>query len=264
MGIIDIHTHAFSDKLAPRAIAALEAECPWKAVSGGTVGELVASMDEADIDVSALCCIATKPDQTKAIFRWCRKIRSDRIEPFPSVHPDTPDAGDWVHRFCEADFAGIKLHPMYQEFAIDEPRLHPIYAAAAEAGIVVTFHVGYDIAFPPDDDRAAPERLRRVLDTFPDLHAICTHLGGWQDWQASGEHIIGTNTYIETSFSLGPGGCENAVELIRQHGVERVLFGTDWPWRGQRQDLEFFDKLNLSDDERSAILYRNAGKLLGY
>ena len=65
MSGIDIHTHAFPDKVAPRAIEHLETIAEWQAVGYGTVSGLLRSMDAADLDISAICYIATKPDQVK-------------------------------------------------------------------------------------------------------------------------------------------------------------------------------------------------------
>lgn len=264
MGAIDIHTHAFPDEIAERAIAALEAEADWKAVSRGTVGELVQSMDAADVDVSAICTIATKPDQPKGILKWCRNVRSDRIEPLPSVHPDTPEAPRWLETFAEEGFIGIKLHPMYQAFAFDEPRMDDIYRAASQCGLIVQSHCGLDVAFGDTDDRAAPERFRRVIDRHPDLKLICTHMGGWRSWDQAEQWLIGANVYLETSFSLDRLEPQRAVEMMRRHGIQRVLFGTDWPWADQARDIQRLRSLPLTAPETRALLFGNAARLIGY
>ena len=263
MSTIDIHAHAFPDPIAERAIARLEAECPWKAFAAGKVSELLASMDAAGVDVSVVCPIATKPDQAVGILCWCDAIRSERIEPFPSIHPDTPGAGQWIRRIADGGYRGIKLHPMYQQFAIDEPRLEAIYAAAVDGGLAVEFHCGRDIAFPPDDDRAAPARTARVLDRFGGLKVVCTHMGGWRMWDESDEQLIGRDVWMETSFSLEALGPERAGAMIRRHGVDRVLFGSDWPWARQGSDLTILAGVGLDADELAKVRGLNAAKLLG-
>lgn len=260
---IDIHTHAFPDGIAERTIAALEAEGDWTAVGNGTIAGLVESMDAADIDVSCVCAIATKPDQVKGILKWCKKIHSDRIEPLPSVHPKTPKAAKWIRRFAKANLAGIKLHPMYQDFLADDPVLDPILSAVQECGLFVALHCGNDIAFP-GDARAAPVRVRRLADRHPDLKLLCTHLGGWQAWDEAERYLLGTHVHIETSFSVGLLGPERAAEIIRRHGPDRVLFGTDWPWADQKEELALLDRLDLDAADRRRILWSNAAKLLRY
>jgi len=263
MNVIDIHTHAFPDALAARAIPALEEEAHWTAALDGTIGALLGSMDAAGVAVSVVCAIATKPDQAAGIFDWCGRIRSDRIIPFPSIHPDTPDPAAWLKRFADEGFRGIKLHPMYQDFAIDDDRAMPIYAAAAECGLIVQVHCGRDIAFPPDDDRAAPRRTRRVLDAVNGLKIIATHMGGWRMWDESEALLVGTSAYMETSFSLHEMPPGRAVAMIRRHGTDRVLFGTDSPWAAQAAELDTLGALGLTDDERERILSANAVALLG-
>jgi hypothetical protein len=278
MAAIDMHTHVFPDDLAPRAIATLEAECPWKAVADGTLSALLESMDASGVDVSVACMIATKPQQVRSIMEWCKQIRSERIEPMPSVHPDTPKAGKWIERIAKAGFAGVKLHPMYQDFAADEERLDAIYDAAAGCGLLVTVHCGRDIAFPPDDDRASPVRLRRVVERFPKLRLLLTHMGGWQMWDEVEQELIGRDVYMETSFSMGDRGAdsERIAGMIRRHGVERVLLGSDWPWRSQAEEAEHVRRLGvaasdgggvsvpLKASEVRQIMVSNAAKLLSY
>ncbi|MFP4053589.1 MAG: amidohydrolase family protein [Phycisphaerae bacterium] len=265
MAAIDVHAHAFPDAIAKRAIRKLSSMGEWEAVGTGTVNGLVKSMDKADIDVSVICAIATKPGQAEGILDWCRTIRSDRIEPFPSVHPDTPDAADWVGRMAENDFAGVKLHPMYQEFAADEPRLDPIYAAAAEADLAVTLHCGLDIAFPPDDDRASVDRLVRVTEKHPKLKLVCTHLGAWKQWDQVAEKLVGReNVWLETSFSLQFLDAETARDIIHRHGVERVMLGSDWPWNDQETEIRQLQALELGEEAERKIFWSNAARLLGY
>ncbi len=264
MGAIDAHTHAFPDKLARRAITMMEQRCPFRAVGDGTVSGLLASMDAADIDLSVVCSIATRPDQVASILRWCKKHRSDRIEPLASVHPETPQAERWLAKFAQARLAGIKLHPMYQDFTFDDPRMDGIYAAACEHKLLVTVHCGRDIGFPADDDRAAPKRIAAVLDRFPDLKLLCTHMGGWRTWDETTEHLIGREVYLETSFSLDKLPREQAVEMIHKHGVDRVCLGSDWPWFSQKESLEQVRRLGLEPKQTDAIVWGNAARILGY
>ncbi len=263
MGFIDIHTHAFPDELAARAINSLEAAAPWQAVAGGTISELLDSMDSSGIDVSAICTIATKPGQVKGIFAWCKQNRSRRIVPLPSVHPKDQDAPDWINQFAEAGFVGIKLHPMFQEFTIDDPAMDEIYSTALEENLFITFHCGQDIAFEPDDDRASPARLRKILDRFPGLKVIATHMGGWRMWDQVEQHLLGRDVYLETSFSLAELGPQRAASMIQQHGSHRILFGTDWPWASQKKDIEAIQELPIDESAKNSILQANAADLLG-
>jgi len=261
---IDMHVHAFPDSLAGRAVAALEAACPWQAIGDGTVAGLLASMDAAGVDVSSVFTIATKPDQVEGIVRWCEAIRYDRVEPFPSVHPGVESPEKWIGRIASGGFKGIKLHPMYQEFAIDEPRMDRLYGPCQDAGIIIAFHCGQDIGYPPEDDRASAARVADMLPRWPGLRVICSHMGGWREWDAAEAHLLGApNVWLDTSFSLEDMGAERAAKMIRRHGAGRVIFGTDWPWRSQSESLAFLHGLGLSEAQEQAVRGQNAANLLG-
>ncbi len=263
MSTIDIHTHAFPDRLAPRAIESLQDKAPWQAVGDGTLSGLLDSMDDADIDMSVICMIATKPDQVSDIFRWCKKVRSERIEPFPSVHPAVKKPGKWVEKIAKAGFVGIKLHPMYQDFLADDPKMDEIYAAASDNNLTVTLHCGRDIAFGDDDDRASPARVAEVAGRFSHLKLLCTHLGGWNSWDDVEKYLLGSSVCLETSFAIQFLGNERAAGIIRRHGAEKVLFGTDWPWQNQRDEIERINALPLTNQQKRDILLKNAASLLG-
>ncbi len=262
--ITDFHTHAFPDSLAPRAIATLEAGSgDWQAHTDGTVAGLLVSMDAAGVARSVVCPIATRPDQFDGILAWCGAIRSERIVPLGSVHPAADDVAGQVCQVADAGLVGLKLHPMYQHFKLDEPRLDPLYAAAAEAGLFIEFHCGDDIAYRGDDS-AEPFRLAAVAERHPQLTIVATHMGGWLRWQAVREHLLGrfANLWMETSFSMDFLPDAEMVALIRGQGVGRVLFGTDSPWADQAEQLAHLRRLDLTDAEQRAILQDNAQTLL--
>ncbi len=262
---IDVHAHAFPDDLAGKAIEVLNSEIPESAhaVLDGSIADLLRSMDRAGIEAAVICNIATKPKQVDAIIRWSRTVDSERIIPLGSVHPagDNP-AGD-VHKVAEAGLKGIKLHAMYQDFAVDAPAMLPIYEAICERGLVLTLHAGRDIAYPPDDDRASPERIRRVHDAFPDMPIVAAHMGGWKMWGQVARKLAGTDVYLETSYSFGM-GCEGELDrIMERHCAERILFGTDSPWVDQALTLERVEAAFPDAVFRRKVLHENAVKLYG-
>jgi len=89
-GIIDFHAHAFPDKLAEKAITFLEGKGGVSAHLDGKISSLLESMDRCGIEKSVVCSIATKPSQFFSILEWSDSIRTDRIVPLPSIHPDDP------------------------------------------------------------------------------------------------------------------------------------------------------------------------------
>jgi predicted TIM-barrel fold metal-dependent hydrolase len=265
-GIIDFHTHAFPDALAEKAMKVLleEGKKMWDvhAYLDGKVSSLIASMDKHGIEKSVVCSIATKPSQFSSIMTWSQQINSDRIIPFPSFHPLDPEFPERIRQIKAEGFRGIKFHPYYQDFIIDDDSLFPVYKQISEANLIVVMHTGYDLAFKRTRI-ADPVRIVRVLDTFPDLKLVTTHLGAWEDWDEVEKHLLGKQIFMEISYSLDILEPEKARKIFLNHPSECILFGTDSPWTDQGQTLSLLKGLSLGDEREHRILSGNALSLLG-
>ena len=263
--IIDFHTHAFPDGLAERAVQALLEEGRKKydvqAYLDGRISSLLASMDRSGIEKSVICSIATKPSQFDPIIKWSKQIMSDRIIPFPSLHPESPDAVEQVKQIKTEGFKGVKFHPYYQDFEIDGKRLFPIYEELQKQGLIAVMHTGFDLAFKRDR-KCDPIKILRVLDAFPELRLVTTHLGAWEDWDEVEKHLSGKKIYMEISFSLDCMPKETARRIIMNHPKDHILFGTDSPWADQGQAVVQLRGLDLGEEREDLILRGNAITLL--
>ncbi|MFO7459280.1 MAG: amidohydrolase family protein, partial [Desulfatiglandales bacterium] len=135
------------------------------------------SMDKAGIDLSVVCCVATRPETVPAIHQWLENIRNSRIVPFATMHPDLTTSIEDVKELKKRGFKGFKVHPDYQEFFVDEKRMYPFYQAAQTEGMIVLFHAGLDRGLP-DPIHSTPERLGKVHRDFPSLRMVVAHMGG--------------------------------------------------------------------------------------
>jgi predicted TIM-barrel fold metal-dependent hydrolase len=259
--VIDFHTHAFPDALAERALPFLEQEGNIRAKLDGKISSLVKSMEAAGIEKSVICSIATKPEQFEGILKWSGEVASERIVPFPSVHPEDPRLAERVRAISQAGFRGLKLHPYYQRFDLDEERVFPLYDAAQECGLLILCHTGFDLAYPRDR-KCDPAKVVRVLREFPRLRLVATHLGAWEDWEEVRKHLLGKPIPMETSFSIGYLGKSAAREFLLAHPPDCLLFGTDSPWADQKQCIEELRSLRLPEELESRILFGNAERLL--
>jgi uncharacterized protein len=260
--IVDMHTHCFPDKLAPRAMNSLQQESGYPYYHEGTVASLERSTRSAGIDLSVILPIATRPEQTVSINRWAGKVCGGPVKSFGTIHPEYAGWREEIRWLKDAGIRGIKMHPEYQSFFVDDHRFFPIYEAAFAAGMAILFHAGGDIAYKPPY-HCLPEHLTRLLDAFPGGVVIAAHMGGYQQWDLVEKLLLGRQLYLDTSFSIGQLGAERAVRMMRQHGTGKILFGSDSPWHNQSSDLAEFDTLDLTPDEKAAILGGNAAKLLG-
>ncbi len=263
---IDFHTHAFADAIAERAIAKLEQTVinsgyPERAVTNGTVSQLLERLDEWGIDKAVLLPIATKPSQQTSINNWAKEMMSDKLICFGTVHPDAEDALDELERIKALGLKGVKLHPDYQNFFADEERLYPIYNKCSELGLPVIFHAGLD-AMCPDCIHCTPRMSSKVIDAFPDLTVILAHMGGNECWDDAEKYLVGKNVYLDTAFTSGHLSPEQAVRIIRNHGADKILFASDCPWHSSSAEREFVQNLPLSDEEKDMIFFKNALKIL--
>ena len=103
-----------------------------------------------------------------------------------------------------------------------------VYRAAAEHGLIILFHAGEDPNY--ETVRGVPTTFKRVLAQHPDLTVILAHLGGYRVWDEVAEHLLGERVYLDTAYTLGHLPAEDAAEIMRGHGVDRILFGSDGPW----------------------------------
>lgn len=261
--IIDIHTHAFPDALAQRAVTTLAARAGVPAYTDGTCASLVAAMRRAGVDRAVVAPIATKPTQARTITEWAIAVNRQYPELicFGSIHPAQEDWAAEIDRLVAAGIAGVKFHHDYQQTFVDAPALLPIYRALADVGLIVLFHAGVDIGLPPPV-HCPPERLARVLDAVPSLIAIGSHMGGYAQWEEVERCLVGRELYLDTSYSLTALGMERMTALITAHGAERILFGTDSPWTEHAAELANIRALPLAPAAIDAILGGNAKRLL--
>ncbi len=242
---------------------ALLEEAPGiKAYLDATIASLLRSMDEAGIERSVVCCIATRPAQYDPIFRWCCAIRSERLIPFPSIHPADPAALAHLRQVKAEGFRGVKLHPFYQDFFATEDRMRPYYEEVCRHDLLLVMHTGFDIAFPRLR-RADPATMARLHGLFPDLKVVTTHLGAWQQWDEVPAHLLGQPIFIELSLAPDDLPPQQLRDLLLGHAPDFVLFGTDSPWSDQQVTLARIRDLGLPSDRLTKLLYGNAARLLG-
>ena len=255
--------HAFPDTLAAKALPLLS-KC-----SGGvkpnydaTISGLESYLAKNNVDYAVVLNIATNPHQEKKVNDFAISLLEKKnIIPFGSMHPDSPNALSELERLAKAGIRGIKLHPDYQHFFVDDEKMFPIYKKIAELGFITVFHAGVDIGYPKPV-HCTPERLLRVLDLFDDAPVVAAHFGGWLLWDSVLEDLCGTKVYLDTAFSSGKMPPDYAKELIKAHGADKVLLGSDMPWSDTLDEVRFVQSLDLSAEDEEKILSNNAKRLL--
>ncbi len=263
--IVDFHTHAFPDVLAHRAIPSLAEKGGITAYSDGTVDGIIASMDRDGVDVSVVLSIATKAKQETNVNNFAISLLDNkRIVPFGSVFPGSDSTIYEIERLHEAGVKGIKLHPEYQQFYMDDEVAFPIYKKCGELGMIVLLHCGEDVGYPPPV-HATPERIEKTVSMFPETTFVAAHMGGYNLWDEFSQKVKAhDNLYIDTSMTNTVAHLDNEVgkRIFEIHGYDKFLFGSDSPWERPIKSMEKVYSYGFDDGINKKILGENAGKLL--
>lgn len=100
-----------------------------------------------------------------------------------------------------------------------------------------------------------------MLDEWPGLECVLAHMGGYRYWDEVREHLCGRDVYFDTAYVPGNLPDEELLALIRDHGVGRVLFGSDGPWADAGRDAAHLGRIGLDERELEQVLYANARAL---
>lgn len=258
--IIDIHTHAFPDELAGRAIGSLE-QGRYQPVHDGTMAGLLSRMDEWGVDISVLQPVVTRASQVRKANEWAKSKCSDRIIAFGGVYPHADDVKGDIDFVCDLGLKGLKFHAEYQDFVLDEPKMLRIYDYALSKGMIILHHAGEDPAFEPPY-RSTPAQFKNVWNAMRGGTMIVAHLGGHKQWEDVAENLAGTGLYIDTSTGFELYTKEQFMSIVRAVGTDKVLFGSDSPWGNAKTELDALKSTPLAPHELEAILYKNAEGLL--
>lgn len=259
--IIDCHCHVYPEKIAAKAVESIGNFYSLPMRYNGTAAEMIRESRAAGVTGSVIFSVATKPSQVGSINRFIAEetAAEPSLVGLGTAHPDSEDQKADLDEIAALGLKGVKLHPDFQGFAIDDPRCRRIYELCLERNLTVLIHMG-----DPRYDYSSPARLVRVMKDFPGLSVIGAHLGGWGVWkEAAAELSEFKSILVDCSSSLPFLKPEEAREIIRSYGADRVLFGTDYPMWDYRDEIARFYALGLTDAENDAILYANAARAFG-
>jgi len=259
MKIIDTHCHVYPDKIAEKASNATGTFYGLPASLDGRISTLLERGGSAGIDHFVINSVATTAKQVHAINTFIAESVASgngRFTGLGTLQQDLDDPQAAVDEILSLGLKGIKLHPDIQRFQIDEPRAINFFEIV-KGRIPFLLHLG-DKRY----DNSNPNRIKPILEAFPDQLIIGAHFAGWSIWSdASYELYKYENLIVDCSSALYAMSPEKAVELIRLYGADRVMFGTDYPLWDPTEEIRRFDSLKLTDEEKEKICYTNASKL---
>ena len=165
---------------------------------------------------------------------------------------------------------GLKLYPGYEPFYPYDNRLKVVYDLAVEYDVPVLFHSG-DTYTPTGRVRFShPLHIDDVAVDNPEMKIVICHVGN--PWITDCMEVVYKNKNVFTDFSgLVLGDFTEKFEKYMKSQLEEMilyigepkylLYGTDWPISTMKSYLKFMQQLNLPDDKKELILWKNAAKL---
>jgi uncharacterized protein len=149
---------------------------------------------------------------------------------------------------------GIKLHPRAQGFLLNDERLAPVFALAAERGVPILIHGGRGL--PPIADH-----LTRLVDAYPEAQLIIAH-AGIADLAGLSEAFGGRpGVYFDTSV-WSP---IDLLDMFHRVSPEQVLYASDYPYGQQPGSLLLSVRTarlaGLDDDQLLDMLGRSAARI---
>ena len=256
--VADAHAHIYPGKIAVKATDSVGDFYQIPMQNVGLPHVLAERGAEAGIERFLVCSVATKVEQVRSINQFieekCKKY--PQFIGLAAWHQDVEEIAGEMDDIQRRGLRGIKLHPDFQKFHIDDECMIPVYQEAHRRGLPVLFHTG-----DSRTDYSSPVRLMHVIEKIPEFTCIAAHLGGYSEWADARRELSGTNVYIDTSSSLFSITPEQARENIEHFGVDHTMFGTDFPMWSPKKELERFFALGYGEEDNAQMLYGNFARL---
>jgi predicted TIM-barrel fold metal-dependent hydrolase len=181
------------------------------------------------------------------------------------MHPDEVVAE--VEDKLAKGACGLKIAPLFLRAAPDDARVAIVFEQARRHGVFVLSQAGAH-GYGDQPDWGHPSRFEEVLRSWPTVDVQLAHLGLGGEAELARLTARYANLYADTSARLHeigqPGGWSlaEAADWFRRIGIDRVLFGTNYPMHDPAQFIEVIRAMPLSEGEREQILWRNTAGIL--
>ena len=257
--VVDVHAHVYPEKIAQRAVDSVGEFYNIEMHGNGTADYLCERHLEAGITHGIIHSVAVKPKNVESINTFSAQacMAHPNFIGFMTMHPDYEDPEAEIERALQLGMKGMKIHPDTQMVDADDPRMMRIYEML-EGRMALIVHAG-DYRY----DFSHPRRIKNICKTFPKLKVDAAHFGGWSVPDLAMEYLEDENCFMDCSSSFFITGKRRAKELIRFYGADRILFGSDFPMWSPKNELNFLESLDLTEDELEKIVWLNAQRFVG-
>ena len=246
MEIIDAHAHIYPEKIAEKATSTIGKFYDIKMkMPAGTSERLLEGGKKNGVSRFVVHSVATTAHQVRSINEFIKREVEAHPEfiGFITLHQDLSEAEieDEIAWAVSNNMHGIKLHPDFQKFNM----------------LPILVHMG--------DERyefSRPHRLVKMAKKHPQVRFIAAHFGGYQCWDDAHLYRGLGNVYFDTCSSLPFIDVKKAREIIDMLGADRFFFGTDFPMWDVKEELNRFNAIPMTEEEKEMILSKNSKRLL--
>ena len=278
MMIIDFHTHVFPPQIKKNRNKYIDSDPCFAILYSNpkaklaTADELIASMDEAGVDISVIVnigwtthelCVETNDYILESVARY-----PNRLIGFCAVQPQSYEAAvDEIERCARGGIRGVgELRPDMQLLDLgDKEIMEPLVEVMKKYKLILLTHtsepVGHDY---PGKGSITPDMLYPFIASFPDLPIVCAHWGGGLPFYALMPEVkqAMNNVFFDTAASpllYSPEIYHQVTQLV---GADKILFGSDYPLLAQNRIINELKSSDLPEEAKGQILGGNAQKLL--
>ena len=266
MKVIDMHTHIFPEKIAAKATVATAEyfDLPEPPNHYGSTGELLEVLRRASIDYAMVFSAATTAHQVEHINRYILSQAREHPQLIPCgpLHAEYEGFREELAWMRENGVFGVKLHPEFQHFVLDDERLFPMFEEMERQDMFLIAHMG-----DPRVNVSGPRRMLPIARTFPRLRCIAAHLGNWGDWDIEKIRPIAKLPNVYTDISSSFSYVEDKSPLypiLAEYDPSHVFFGSDYPIWCPEKELAKAKALGLPEDFLEDVLFRNFARFYHY
>lgn len=276
--IIDCHTHIFPDEMRRNREALCQRDRGFSLIyrdpKSRMIGaeELIASMDEAGVSKSVICGFPWKePELCSLHNHYLFESASrypDRLIVFILLLFSDPEwSAKELERGIRNGAKGVGELAFYdREMTLrDIETMAPILRELEEKKIPLLLHTNEHLGDAYPGKGTTPLKIFYQLAlTFPSLPTLLAHWGGGLPFYELMPEVVEAmkNVYYDTAASpfLYSKKIYGVVKEIV--GVEKIIFGSDFPLIGPRRYFQEMEESGLSDEDLKKILGLNLARLL--
>ncbi|MDR3310023.1 MAG: amidohydrolase family protein [Oscillospiraceae bacterium] len=255
MQIIDTHAHIFPPKIEPVSTRAIGDFYLRPMCHNASVDELLESGRRAGLTGYVVFSAATTTRQVERINDFIIEQCGLHPEFFGAgtMHKDYENFENELGRLYDAGIRGIKLHPDFQKFCIDDEKMLPVFGCLESLGMFVVTHSG-DYRYP----YSHPDRVAKIARLYPKMNVVAAHFGGWSMWDyARGVFRGYKNVYFDTSSTYGFTGTDAMKKAFAVFDPSHIFFGVDFPMWDHEDELRVIRSLGLPDKLTEEVLGQN-------